>query len=131
MLLPLPANFRRKRKLPGAAAEAPAALLSLLSAAYDWTEPALFLVFDRAVEISAIDGAVIIVEDAQINFFKYDGGGGAELTGPATVKVLLVPIDDAAGAGVRLSAPATTGIIAVDDGGTWAGAAELALPWPS
>ena len=102
----------------------------MLSAAYDSGEPALWLVFDRAVNIAAINTAAFILEDAQFNNFRYDGGGGAELTGPETLKVLLVEVDNASGSGVKLSVAAGNGVVAVDDGGTWAGVSDLALPFP-
>jgi hypothetical protein len=102
----------------------------LVSATYDHTAPTLTLVFDRAVEIDGFSGSAISVEDAQENFFRYDGNGGAELLGPATVRITLIPIDDATGTGVRLSASAASGIVAVSDGGIWAGASDLGLPFP-
>jgi hypothetical protein len=104
--------------------------LTLVGATYDHTVPALTLVFDRPINVDALNGSVIIVEDAQENFFRYDGQGGAELLGPATLKLTLIPIDDAAGTGVRLSASALSGIVAADDGGTWAGVTNLTLPFP-
>ena len=131
MLLPALRRFHRRRgyEPPQRPAVVPVALV-LVSATYDYTGPTLTLVFDRAVEIGGFSGSAIGVEDAQENFFRYTGDGGAELLGPATVRITLVPFDDATGTGVRLNASALSGIVAVDDGGTWAGASALGLPFP-
>jgi len=47
----------------------------------------------------------------------------------AIVEITLVPIGTASGA-LRISATAASGIVAVDDGGTWAGVTDLGLPFP-
>jgi hypothetical protein len=131
MLLPALRRFHRRRgyEPPQRPAVVPVALV-LVGASYDYTGPTLTLVFDRAIDIDALSGSAIGVEDAQENFFRYTGDGGAELLGPATVRITLIPFDDAGGTGVRLTASGLSGIVAVDDGGTWAGVSELALPFP-
>jgi hypothetical protein len=47
-----------------------------------------------------------------------------------TVEIGLVLIGLWAGADVRLTATAPTGIVAEGDGGAWAGAVNLLLPFP-
>jgi hypothetical protein len=61
---------------------------------------------------------------------RYDAAGPATLFTPQTVQVPLVSGVLYFGAGTRLSAPATTGIVAADDGGAWAGVSNLVLPFP-
>src|SRR5687768_9449741 len=85
--------------------------LTLVSASYDQTAPALTLVFNQAVDIGAFNGAAIQVDDAQHNLALYDGGGGVELLGPATVRVTLTEISPATGPGVRLTASGASGIV--------------------
>jgi hypothetical protein len=86
-------------------------------------------VFDRAVDVALFDGTQVVVDDQPTaNLFK--GLGGAILAGPATVEVGLVVEDTTSGTEVLLDATALTGIVAVDDGGTWAGVSGLVLPFP-
>lgn len=105
--------------------------LVLVSATYDTDGPKATLTFDRAVDVSAFDGAAITVNDPVWAAATFDGSGGAVLVSPAVVDVMLVPIDLPSGTIVTMSATAATGIAAADDGGTWAGAIDLALPYPS
>ena len=45
-------------------------------------------------------------------------------------RMSLVEVGPYAGFGHRLTASAATGIVAVDDGGTWAGIVDQSLPYP-
>jgi hypothetical protein len=102
-----------------------------VSAAYESETPALLtLVFDRAINIGGLNGAVIIVDDAQQSFLKYNATGGAVLLDPATVRLTLVSIDDPTGDSIVLNASPLSGMVAVDDGGTWPGVSNLPLPFP-
>jgi len=89
--------------------------------------PSLTLVFDRPINIGGLVGTAILVDDAEQT---YNSSGGAALLDPATVKLTLVSIDDPTGPGILLSASALSGIVAVDDGGTWPGVSNLPLPFP-
>ena len=134
MLLPATPLFRRRRGGPKKAASTPPTPpqpLMLVSASYESETPALLtLVFDRAINIGAINGAAIIVDDAQQSFLKYNATGGAVLLDPTTLRLTLVSIDDPSGDSIVLSASAASGIVAVDDGGTWEGCTNLLLPFP-
>ena len=101
-----------------------------MAAAHSGEDLLLELVFDRAVSIAAFDGSAIVVDDAVELGLRLDGQGGAVLLDPVTLHVTLVAIGDPTGPGVTLTASAMSGIAAVDDGGTWAGVADLALPFP-
>jgi hypothetical protein len=54
----------------------------------------------------------------------------ATMLTPASVRIFMNPIGEAEVGAVTLSASAASGIVAVDDGGTWSGASALALPFP-
>ena len=130
MLLPNPLQYRRKRKLPDAPAEAPAVPLALVSASFDPGVPAVTLGFDRPVDASGLNGALIIVDDGAASGMKFDGGGGVTVLGPATVRIDLVDIGGSAYPDVRLTAGSGNGIVAVGDGAEWAGVSALVLPFP-
>jgi hypothetical protein len=49
---------------------------------------------------------------------------------PTTLRVFLAGIAEWIGEGVTISVSAANGIVAADDGGAWAGATDLALPFP-
>src|SRR5688572_11935702 len=88
MLLLPPTAYRRRRGQPRrrnpAAPPGPAAL-TLVAAFYE-AATVLRLTFDRAIDISAVDGNAILVfdGDAEDERFKADAPG--ELVGPATVE---------------------------------------------
>jgi len=125
MLIP---TFKKYRKRPprtrGTSSAAPPGL-TLVSAAYDGGDSSVILTFDRAVDISAFDGSAISLVSGTTLF----GGTTAALDGDAIVEITLVPIGSASGP-LRLSATASSGIVAVDDGGTWAGCSDMGLPFP-
>src|SRR4051794_23645965 len=124
-IIPAPPRKMRKRRQ---ATAAPAAL-TLVAAEYsdrEWVR----LTFDRAIDIAAIDGSQIIVDDEAQSGDRFDGTGGATLMSPATVQVNLNRIDSASESGVHLIVSASSGIVASDDGGTWEGVSDLALPYP-
>jgi hypothetical protein len=128
-----PQNFflatpRRHRKRNNRAS-APAAL-TLVAATYDKDAPFVDLAFDRAIDIDAMDVTQIIVDDDVFTGSRLVGFETAVLVNPTTVRVPLNPIDGAMHPDIHLTASAASGIVAVDDGGTWAGADVLALPFP-
>lgn len=88
------------------------------------------MAFDRAVDVSAFDGSQLTVDD-EPNGNRYDGAGGAFTLTPTVIEVGLVAIGTSGpGPQALLDATALTGIVAQDDGGTWAGVTGLVLPWP-
>jgi hypothetical protein len=48
---------------------------------------------------------------------------------PVGLRLPLVILNGATGPGTELTATNATGIVAADDGGTWAGVSELGLPF--
>jgi hypothetical protein len=127
-----PTEFRRHRRIkPRAETQAPPpAALTLVAAAYDNDSVTLTLTFDRAIDIAGIVGGDVIVNDADITGNLYEATGPATLTSPTTVRIELNGVGEATGTGVRLSAGSANGIVAEDDGGTWAGVADVELPFP-
>ena len=122
---PLPFLRRRVRKAPPPAPPA----LTLVSAAY--TEGAsVTLTFDRPIDIAAIDVAAVTVDDGGASGFMFQGSGAATLASPAAVEVPLVDTGFTASPATTLTAGPGTGIVADDDGGTWAGVTDLPLPFP-
>lgn len=128
MLLFPPSEFRKRAGRPKR--KAPPVALTRVAAYY---EPATLvrLTFDRAIDVSSVDGNAILVFDgaSENERFKVDAPG--ELVGPATVEFSLIALGAWAGpADVRLDATAATGIVAAEDGGTWSGVTGLVLPFP-
>jgi hypothetical protein len=131
MLLPQTSTFRKHRggfRLPPGG-RGPAVALTLVAATWE-ESPSVTLVFDRPIDVSAMDVALVRVDIAPLGF-TYLGYQAPILVNPTTVQILLSGIEEYAGPGVILSAPADTGIVASDDGGTWAGVADLPLPFPA
>jgi hypothetical protein len=119
----IPFIAKRKKRL------APAALV-LTQASYSPSPMVLWLYFDREIDVSAIDGTRIFVNDGDFNLMKFDASGGVLSHGPNVVSLQLVALEPYDLGPVRLSASASNGIVAVDDGGTWPGVEGLALPFP-
>ena len=129
--VPLIPFIRRRRRRPSPAGEpVPPVALTLISASYDEGATTLTLTFDRAIDIAGIDGSFILLRDGSGAEMLYDASGEAVLTGPASVELTLVAVEGDSTPGVVLSVSPENGIVAVDDGGTWDGVAELALPYP-
>lgn len=118
-------NFRAKKK------PAPLAL-TLVGASFNYpASPWVRLVFDRPVNIAGpllLPGITVDDNVSTDNFFA--GTGTATLVDSVTVQVPLVVTGSAHGGSLRLlSAPGNTGVVAADDGGTWAGAGDLSIPF--
>src|SRR5260221_11387046 len=119
-----------KRKGRGRPAEAaPLQTLVLVSASYDESVPAVFLTFDRAVDAGGFVAAQVIVNDGSIAPGIWGGVGLAGILSPVQIAVTLERLGDAPVGPVMLSATALTGLVAVDDGGTWAGVSDVGLPF--
>jgi hypothetical protein len=111
---------------------APAPLLQtlrLVSAVYDDTVPMVFLTFDRPVNALAMVVGAVTVNDGTFNNGVYGGIGGPGIESPTVISVVLERIGDTPAGPATLSASALSGIVAVDDGGTWAGVSGLGLPY--
>jgi hypothetical protein len=120
---------RRIAEKRSAAPPAPPLTLVLVAASYDPDGLELFLMFDRAVDISAIDLAAFGVVDG-LNGRRLAASGVAAYTDPTQPVLLLSVIGDYLGADTLLNVSEGNGIVAVDDGGSWAGASGLVLPFP-
>ncbi len=118
----------RQRLRTRPAPAAPPVALTLVAATYE-AGAAVTLTFDRAISIAGFDGSFVTVRD-EAEAMLYDATGGAELIGPAVVRLTLVPVEGDSSVGVTLTASPDTGIVAVDDGGTWGGVSDLQLPFP-
>ena len=85
--------------------------------------------FDRAVDVSAFVASQVIVNDGSIAPGIWGGVGPAGILSPVQIAVGLERLGDAPVGPVTLSAMALTGLVAVDDGGTWAGVTDVGLPF--
>ena len=129
MLIIPPAQFRRRRgRAKGIAAAPPGAALVLIDASFDSAGLRAFLVFDRAISIAGLQpGQVQVADPFLSNLYVGDPAGGS--VSGTVVTLLMDRIGSATGSAITLSASATTGIVAVNDGGTWVGASGLVLPF--
>jgi hypothetical protein len=123
---PIPSRYR-KHPAPKAA---PAAL-TLTAATYDSAAMTLTLQFDRAVNAAGFDGTQVDVFDGTFQLIRMNATGGVTVLDARTVRLGLVNFGDYTDTpDVLLTAPATTGLVAADDGGTWAGVTAVELPIP-
>jgi hypothetical protein len=126
----IPLLRRRRGRSRNGSNVAPAALV-LVAAAYEagTVPPTVTLVFDRAIDVSGIAGAAIVVSDEGDLGETLTGTGAVTLLGPATVRIGLVKVGDPLPGSTTLTATAGNGIVAADDGGAWAGVTDLVLPF--
>jgi hypothetical protein len=127
-VIPIKRRVHRKRRA-GAAQPAPPAALTLAAATYDPDGPTVDLQFDRAISIGGLNAGAIVVDDGETYAQKMGGTTGATLVNPTTVRVPLTPVGDSGTSQVLLSATGASGIVASDDGGTWAGVTDQVLPF--
>jgi hypothetical protein len=129
MLTVPPPQFRPNRRAPKAKAAArppvPVAL-TLVAASYDSVALTLLLTFDRAIDISGMDGSQISVDD-QVEGNRFLAEGSPTMSDPQSVLIELTYVGPASGSLVLLNAAAGNGIVAVDDGGAWAGVVDWVL----
>src|SRR4051812_31287482 len=125
-IIPAPPRKMRRRKLGGSTT--PAVALTLVAAQYHEEEQWVRLTFDRAIDISALNPAQVVVDDDDFTGNRLAGVAGATMISATTVQIPLDPIGSASESNVHLIATATNGIVASDDGGTWAGESDLRLP---
>lgn len=117
---------RRKRKR--AAVAAPPAPLTLVSAYYDGDVPGVYLTFDRAVDASAAVVGAFTVNDGP-DSIHFVGTGAVMVVSDTQIRITLANVGSYGGDDVLLDVGADSGIVAVDDGGTWAGVADVVLPF--
>ena len=137
MLIPIsPLKFRKRtgrtRARKGAAPTPPPPVaLTLVAASYISTpSQKVRMEFDRAIDAAGLDGAEIVV-DVAADSAKYRATGTVTVIDPATIEVGLESMEFFIGEGVHLTASGDTGIVAADDGGTWAGVDFIELPFAS
>jgi hypothetical protein len=128
MLLPFAPLVFRKRP-PRPKPRKPAALV-LTQASYSPSPKVLWLYFDREIDVTAIDGEQIFVNDGDLRLVRMNASGGVLSQGPMVVSLQLVEIEPFEAGGIRLTATAGNGIVAVNDQGAWAGCEHLGLPFP-
>src|SRR5687768_9711165 len=118
-IVPSKPRVRRKRRVPAPSTPPPAALV-LVAATYSDSPPTIRLTFGRAIDIAGLDGGQITLDDGNFGV-RYVATGPAALFDAQTVDIELAELEPFEGTGVLLTATGATGIVAVDDGGTWAG----------
>ena len=128
MLIVLPPKFRTRRNRRRRR-NAPAAL-TLVSAFYAFDQLVLILVFDRAIDIAAVNVGAFGVFDGISNFRSYVGTGAPTLDDPVTLRLSLMELGATAAGSVTMRVSPENGIVASDDGGAWEGATDIALPFP-
>lgn len=123
----LPAKKRRHHKPKRVMPSAPSPVGPVLVAA-DYVVGQMLLTFDQAVDVSAFDGSQIIVVDGPAGF-EYVGNS-ASAADPESIVVNLDLAGPATGTMVLLTATGLTGIVSANDGASWAGVADVELPFP-
>ncbi len=121
-IIPAKPRVWRKRRASSPSSAPPTALV-LMDAEYEeatW----VWLTFDRPVDIGALDGAAIVLDDPLYQLRRYAGQGATSLTAPNIVQIGLTDAGPATGTIVTVSATAMSGMVAVGDGGTWAGVSD-------
>jgi hypothetical protein len=121
------------RRTHGVAAPAPASVPPvLIEASFDAETLVLTLGFDRALDLSALDPSQIVVDDGPGTGELYVGSGAATVLSPSSFTLGMMDAGSSGGMAVLLIAGSATGIVAVDDGGVWAGTGSgVVLPIPT
>ena len=130
MLIIQPRTVRKGRRHARPRIAMPGVALVLVEASYVPSPMLLHLYFDREIDFAAIDGSQIVVDDGQYREVRLNATGGVFAYTPTRVTLQLLEVEPHAPGDVRLTASANTGIVAVDDGGTWPGVIDLSLPYP-
>ena len=128
IFLPAKPRISRKRRAVLASSNEPGAPLTLVSGVWE-VGGLVTLTFDRAVDVAGIVPTAFIVHDGPTGF-SYQGISVYDHSTPQTVTVEMGGIAEYEGPRVLLDAASANGIVAVDDGGTFAGVTGLELPWP-
>jgi len=131
MLILPPVPYRPRRgRVKSTAARPPGVALMLVYAYYDENVGVLRLQFDRAINSAALNGAAITLRDGSFDNTTYNGISEVSVIDPKTIDVTLVAVGSWSVDEVTLTVTNLSGIVAVNDGGTWAGVVNLALPFP-
>src|SRR4051812_43293253 len=86
----IPAKHRVRRKRRGVES-APTVALTLVAASYNHDDgPVIVLEFDRLIDLGSMDGAQIVVDDADDQGLKFTATGAATMENPSTVSIGLV-----------------------------------------
>ena len=88
------------------------------------------LTFDRAVDVAGLDPSQISVDDPDTSGLAYVGTGVYDTPGPVSVSIALLAVGPATAGVTVMDATGNTGIVAVDDGGSWDGIPGQTLPFP-
>jgi hypothetical protein len=107
----------------------PPAPLVFVSGIVDPGSYAVFLSFDRPIDIADVDVTQFTL-DLAAGGLALVGSGAASYNGSNGIRVPMVVSGSYGGSDNRVSAAAGNGIVAVDDGGTWAGCSDVELPYP-
>jgi len=128
-MLVIPKLFFLRRKKRPTTPPAPVGPLTLVEATYD-PGVSITLVFDRAIDVSGLDGNVINVDDGPTTGTIYEGLGPVTMVGPDAVEIGLFEVGPSESPGTTLTAGAGNGIVASMDETEWDGVSGLALPFP-
>jgi hypothetical protein len=123
MLLPFTPQLRRRR---GRSRRTD--LLNLLEASFNAGGPWVRLRFDRPIDVAALAGNQIVVNDAPSST-QFDGILGATLLDPTTVQIDMSEVQALPFPDTRLNASAANRIVAAGDGAPWLGVTNLLLPF--
>jgi hypothetical protein len=126
----IPPRRHRKTTPPSVEPAPPPVALALVAASYDSDDFSVLLTFDRAVDASGLAAAAVTLQDGEFAAASFVGAWPAAVISPTTIKVFLAEIGGPTVNDVELTATAASGIVATDDGGTWAGVTGLVLPFP-
>ena len=130
MLIPTIAPYRRRRGRHTRARYAPPQGPVLLEATYDPEGLIVRIRFDRAIDMSGMDGSMFVINDPTVNHAAYVGTGGAELSAPDTLRIWLGDDGAATGTQQTLTVMSGNGIRAADDLTDWPGTPPTPLPYP-
>lgn len=127
-MLVIPPPKRKSNRPPLDPPKKAAVALNLVATTYQ-SGASVRLTFDRAVDLSAIHVTAVYVNDDDSDE-AYTGAGTATRVSAQEVQVPLAILHGSTGPGTQLSVSGASGIVAVDDGGTWSGVSVLPLPFP-
>ena len=131
MLIRVPPKYRRKPLKPRVRPPSQAGPPVLVAAEFDVEFTGLVrLTFDRAIDISAIAGGQILVDDPVTTTTLYNCSASATLVSPEIVQMEVVAQEVSSGSVVSLTASPSNGIKSAGDGSAWAGVIDLELPFP-